>query len=84
MSALDDNGVQYLLALYQWKQRYDQNADLASSMTYRDAAFAYYSESQDILLQQCNELFDSKVKWRHAKCMKILYWLKNSEQLVIL
>ncbi|KAJ3225333.1 regulator of (H+)-ATPase in vacuolar membrane [Clydaea vesicula] len=81
--SLDENGVRYLLAMriYMFSVRSFPTMKVAELQT-RDIAWAFYSDSQDTLIDICNAANDNKLIWKSAKALGIGLWLKNSDSLV--
>ncbi len=55
-----------------------------SELETRDIAWAFYSNSQDTLLEICNSATDNKLVWKRARAMGVGLWLKSADALVSL
>jgi hypothetical protein len=51
-------------------------------LRYRDMIWAFFSESQEILLQACINASDGKMCWSDARALGIAVWLNSVESLV--
>lgn len=78
--SLDDNGVRYLLSAIMALKSADTNIDL--HVISRDIAWAFYSESQDVLLDIIGQSTNRKTIWSTAKALGVGWWIKNPETLV--
>jgi hypothetical protein len=78
---LDENGARYLiflkLAFYQAKM--GRGTKLLSS---KDISWAFYSDSQDLLVNLCTTQTNQKLLWSDAKNFGMGYWIKSLDTLV--
>jgi hypothetical protein len=51
-------------------------------LRYRDMIWAFFSESQEILLQACINASSGKMCWSDARALGIAVWLNSVESLV--
>jgi len=77
---LDENGMRYLIAmkLFTYSRRFtSQNAQL----NFRDITWAYYSESQDVLINFCKSSCGEKLLWKDFRALGLSFWIKNNATL---
>ncbi|KAJ3123058.1 regulator of (H+)-ATPase in vacuolar membrane [Nowakowskiella sp. JEL0407] len=81
--SLDENGARYLLAmrLFLFSQKVFPPYSRPTSLSTRDIAWAVYCESQDNLLDLCNQSFNGKMVWSDARALGMGYWITNVEVL---
>ncbi|TPX65121.1 hypothetical protein SpCBS45565_g05402 [Spizellomyces sp. 'palustris'] len=81
--SLDENGVRYVLALrlFLFSQKSFPSHLKPNGLMSRDITWAYFSDSQDILLDFINQSFNNKLIWRDAKALGIGFWLRNADTL---
>ena len=81
--SLDENGVRYLLAvrMLSFTSR-SLPKTISTDFSNRDIAWAFYSDSQDTLVDICNNSYDNKLTWKLAKSMGVGLWLRNIDTLV--
>ncbi|KAM0789088.1 hypothetical protein ACM66B_003147 [Microbotryomycetes sp. NB124-2] len=85
--SLDENGLRYLVSMRaHWAARAKQSEEEANSadnaaFRYRAATWAFFSEHQDVLLDECNRMCDAQLDWNTAKAFGLVLWLKNRESL---
>ncbi|KAJ3213069.1 regulator of (H+)-ATPase in vacuolar membrane [Dinochytrium kinnereticum] len=80
--SLDENGTRFVVAsqLFQFSENLEQKSKGLALLS-KDIAWAYFSESEDILLDFCNKECDNKMLWKDAQSMGIGLWLKSPETL---
>ncbi|KAI9202399.1 RAVE protein 1 C terminal-domain-containing protein [Polychytrium aggregatum] len=81
--SLDENGGRFLLFMKLWlfSQKSFPPAMRSMELSSRDVAWAYFSESQDLLIESCNAALGSKLNWKDARAFGMGYWIKNLESL---
>ncbi|KAJ3285428.1 regulator of (H+)-ATPase in vacuolar membrane, partial [Borealophlyctis nickersoniae] len=81
--SLDENGVRFVLfmRMFLFSQKAFPKVFKTESLTSRDIAWAFYSESQDILLDFANQAFNNKLMWKDARSLGMGFWLRNPETL---
>ncbi|RKO89844.1 RAVE protein 1 C terminal-domain-containing protein [Blyttiomyces helicus] len=81
--SLDENGVRYVLfmRLFLFSLKSFPPHLRQSKLTTRDIAWAFFSESQDILLDFCTSHFNSKMQWSDAASLGIGLWLRSPDAL---
>ncbi|KAJ3017210.1 regulator of (H+)-ATPase in vacuolar membrane [Thoreauomyces humboldtii] len=79
--SLDENGVRYVLfmRLFLFSQKSFPSMMKPVSLTSRDFAWGFFSDSQDMLLDFANQSFNNKVMWADAKALGMGYWLRNPD-----
>ncbi len=82
--SLDTNGARFILFtrlnLYLKKMSpQDPNAEL--TIPSQDLFWAYHSESQDILIDLCNQLSGEKMLYQQARGFGCFWWIRNLETL---
>lgn len=90
-SSLDENGARYFLALSMYTFYYRSEIPAASSsrliaegLGSRDIAWAFYSDSQDTLLNMCNqELTNNRMTWKTARDLGLGFWIKSPDVMVM-
>ena len=81
--SLDENGVRYLISMRMYVYSSKALGYMPKALESRDICWAYYSESQDILLDYALSSL-GKLTWKDARALGMGYWLKNPETLVSL
>ncbi|KAJ3321653.1 regulator of (H+)-ATPase in vacuolar membrane, partial [Gonapodya sp. JEL0774] len=80
---LDANGVRYVLFLrlflYSSKALPPQYRPL--ELQSREIAWAFYSDSQDVLIEFCSNAFGGRITWPNAKVLGMGYWIKSNDTL---
>jgi len=79
---LDENGMRYLIAmkLFIYSRRFiSPNAQL----NFRDITWAFYSESQDLLINFCKASCgdNNKFLWKDARALGLSLWIRNNNTL---
>jgi len=77
---LDENGMRYLIAmkLFTYSRRFiSPNAQL----NFRDIAWAYNSESQDVLINFCKVSCGERFLWKDARALGLSLWIRNNNTL---
>jgi len=77
---LDENGMRYLITmkLFTYSRRFiSQSAQL----NFRDITWAYYSESQDVLINFCKMSCGEKFLWKDARALGLSLWIRNNNTL---
>ncbi|BGO90977.1 hypothetical protein NBRC10512_002265 [Rhodotorula toruloides] len=91
--ALDDNGVRFLISMRSFFLYNTSPASPPSStpsgnqkptprLQYRDMVWAFHSENQDVLLEECTKASGGKLTWAAARTLGVALWLKSPEVLV--
>lgn len=75
--SLDENGSQYLLFFRQ----HNLNRNVPFVMTFREFAWAFHSNSQDILVDLVNRNSKGRLLWPQARESGMFAWLADSESL---
>ncbi|KAJ1550292.1 regulator of (H+)-ATPase in vacuolar membrane, partial [Nowakowskiella sp. JEL0078] len=81
--SLDENGARFLLAMrmFIFSQKNFPEESRPIELINRDISWAVYSESQDILIDYCNQSYDGKLLWSHARSLGFGYWITNLDSL---
>ena len=77
--SIDENGARYLLFFRQHALRREKPPP---DMSYREVAWAFHSDSQDILVDLVNANAKNRMMWPQAKESGIFMWLRDSDTLV--
>ncbi|KAI8818763.1 RAVE protein 1 C terminal-domain-containing protein [Fimicolochytrium jonesii] len=79
--SMDENGVRYMLfmRLFMFSQTSLPSQSKRTALTSRDIVWAFFSESQDSLLEVVTQACNNKVLWSDAKSLGLGYWLRNPE-----
>jgi len=94
--ALDANGLRYMISMrsfYIINQSLPAKVGLSNGtapkqsarrerLRYRDMIWAFFSESQDLLLSVSSDACGGKMTWPDAKAMGVAIWLGSVETLV--
>jgi len=94
--ALDANGLRYMISMqsfYIINQGVPSKDALSNGtapkqsarrerLRYRDMIWAFFSESQDLLLRESSDACGGKMTWSDAKAMGVAIWLGSVETLV--
>ena len=80
--SIDDNAARYLLFFRQHMLRRSQRFANKNMVSWREIAFAFHSESQDILTDQVSRLFSGKMRWKAARESGLFMWLSDSAAVV--
>ncbi|TGZ83117.1 WD40 repeat-like protein [Ascodesmis nigricans] len=75
--SLDENGSQYLLFFRQ----YTLHRNVPLEMTFREFAWAYHSNSQDILVDLVTRNSQGRILWPQARESGMFVWLADTESL---
>ncbi|THD00459.1 hypothetical protein EYZ11_000023 [Aspergillus tanneri] len=75
--SMDDNAARYLLFFRQHMLRRTQGVANKDTVSWREIAWAFYSGSQDILLDLVSRQFGGKMLWKSAKESGIFMWLSD-------
>jgi hypothetical protein len=68
-----------------YEERNPPSAPVAMArLRYRDNLWAFFSESQDILLTACHDACNGPMLWQDMRALGLALWLKSSETLVSL
>ncbi|KAJ3044683.1 regulator of (H+)-ATPase in vacuolar membrane, partial [Rhizophlyctis rosea] len=80
---LDENGVRYMIPLrmFLFSQKSFLSQQRPEKLTSRDTTWAFFSESQDILMEACTLAFNNKLVWRDARALGMGLWVRNPETL---
>lgn len=91
-NSLDSNGLRYLVSMRSFFIYNSISLPIASAaassaiaprLKFRDIAWAFHSESQDLLLDESVKACASgKLDWAGAKAMGIFMWIKSADILV--
>ncbi|KAG0233631.1 regulator of (H+)-ATPase in vacuolar membrane [Actinomortierella wolfii] len=81
---IDENGVRFMMFVRRFNHL---NYLLPPSqrplmLSYRDIAWAYHSESQDLLLEFCVNSLKGPMMWSDARTLGLFLWLRKKETIV--
>ncbi|CAK5264601.1 unnamed protein product [Mycena citricolor] len=85
--ALDSNGLRYLISMRSFYILNERTADSLGSLAprkrlrYRDMVWAFFSESQDLLLSASAAACNNKMCWADARALGVALWLNSVENL---
>jgi RAVE protein 1 C terminal len=77
----DDNGVRFLLPALMTLQVLESGE--YEEVNSRDATWAFFSDSQDTLLETISQSANGKMVWKRARALGFGWWIKNPETLVL-
>ena len=80
--SMDANAMRYLLFLRQYLLRKAQNLQTQAGITWREIAWAFHSDSQDILVDLVSRHYNGRILWSHAKESGIFMWMTDINALV--
>ncbi|HEY2592912.1 MAG TPA: hypothetical protein VGK33_03310, partial [Chloroflexota bacterium] len=80
--SLDGNGCRFLLFFRQHSQRERRHAADQAAMSWREIAWAFHSNSQDILADLVARHYQGRMLWRHARDSGMFMWLTDPNALV--
>ncbi|KAG0029994.1 regulator of (H+)-ATPase in vacuolar membrane [Podila clonocystis] len=82
--SVDDNGLRFLMFVHRFNYlSYILPPNQRPTMlSYRDIAWAYHSESQDLLLDFCSTSLKNPMTWSEAKSLGIFLWMRKKETMV--
>lgn len=79
--SMDENGARYLLFFrLSILRRIPPIQD--TGVTFREVAWAYHSESQDILVDFVNKAYGGRTTWPQMRASGMSLWLKDADALV--
>lgn len=82
--SMDDNAARYLLFFRQHMLRKGQAPFGRVEITWREIAWAFHSNSQEILVDLVSRQFQGKMLWEHAKESGMFMWITDLTALVSL
>ncbi|KAF9934084.1 regulator of (H+)-ATPase in vacuolar membrane [Mortierella alpina] len=82
--SIDDNGLRFLIFVRQFNYfSYILPPNQRPTMlSYSDIAWAYHSESQDLLLDFCSNSLKAPMKWSDAKSLGIFLWMRKKDTMI--
>ncbi|KAI4155167.1 MAG: hypothetical protein LQ340_001181 [Diploschistes diacapsis] len=75
--SMDENATRFLLFFRRYMLRRSQRHNDAFGITWREIAWAFHSNSQDILADQVSHHFQGRMLWEHAKESGIFMWMTD-------
>ncbi|PYH99699.1 WD repeat protein [Aspergillus ellipticus CBS 707.79] len=75
--SMDDNAARYLLFFRQHMLRRTQGVANKDTVSWREIVWAFYSGSQDILVDLVSRQFGGKMTWKSARESGMFMWLSN-------
>lgn len=78
--SLDDNATRFMLMFRQHVLRRGRGKD--ANLSWREINFAYYSGSQDMLLDMIARQHQGRILWKHARESGIFMWLTDINAIV--
>ncbi|KAL7747460.1 regulator of (H+)-ATPase in vacuolar membrane [Sorochytrium milnesiophthora] len=81
--SLDANGVRYVLFLriFLHLQKSPMPADRPEAMTSEGISWGFFSESQDVLVQNCVSQYENALTWPRARALGMGWWVHNLDTL---
>ena len=81
--AMDANAVRFVLSvrLFFFLQRSLPLPLQPKKLKSRDICWAYHSESQDLLVDFCNNIYGNKLTWKEARTLGMGFWIRNNDTL---
>ena len=80
--SMDDNAARYLLFFRQHMLRRSQGVANKDTVSWRETVWAFYSGSQDILVDLVSRQFSGKLTWKAARESGMFMWLSNAAAVV--
>jgi WD40 repeat protein len=87
--SLDANGMRYLTAMRTFFIHHSlqpggpvKRDGHGPRLRYRDMLWAFFSESQELLVQDCHRALGGKMTWPEARSLGLFLWLTSHEALV--
>ena len=79
--SLDANAARYLLFFRQQILRKSQGLEEQVNISWREIAWAFHSDSQDILIDLVSRSYQGKMLWEHARQSGMFMWLMDNNAL---
>ena len=80
--SMDENAMRYLLFFRQHMIRKGQAPTARVEITWREIIWAFYSGSQDILVDLVSRQFHGRMLWEHARESGMFMWMTDLTALV--
>ncbi|ERF76244.1 hypothetical protein EPUS_04321 [Endocarpon pusillum Z07020] len=79
--SMDENAARFLLFFRQHMLRRGRSPDALLGVSWREITWAFYSGSQDILIDLVSRSFHGKMLWEHARESGMFMWITDSTAL---
>ena len=79
--SMDDNAMRYLLLFQQFMLRKAQSPATNLDITWREIAWAFHSNSQDILVDLVSKQYQGRMLWKHARESGMFMWITEPSAL---
>lgn len=80
--SIDVNASRFLVFFRQHMLRTNKHTPEEVPLTWREMVWAFFSESQDILVDQVSRHFSGRMLWEHARQSGIFMWMTDLNSLV--
>ncbi|KAF9114391.1 regulator of (H+)-ATPase in vacuolar membrane [Mortierella sp. AM989] len=82
--SVDDNGLRFLISVrrFNYLSHILPPGQRPSTLSYRDIAWAYHSESQDLLLDFCSSSLKAPMTWVEAKSLGVFLWMRKKDTMI--
>ncbi|KAI8350525.1 RAVE protein 1 C terminal-domain-containing protein [Mortierella sp. GBAus27b] len=82
--SIDDSGLRFLISVrrFNYLSYILPPSQRQQMISYRDIAWAYHSESQDLLLNFCTESLKAPMTWTEAKSLGLFLWMRKKETML--
>ena len=80
--SMDENATRFLLFFRRYALRNPKLQGVQPGITWREIAWAFFSGSQDILVDLVSRHFHGKLMWEQAKKSGIFLWMTDINALV--
>ena len=80
--SLDQNGTRFLTLFKHFMTSQDRASKIMQTIGWREIAWAYHSQSQEILLDQVSRSYGGKMLWRSAREAGLFLWITDGAALV--
>ena len=80
--SMDENATRFLLFFRRYALRNPQVQDLQPGITWREIAWAFFSDSQEILVDLVSRHFQGRMLWEQARESGMFMWMTDIAALV--
>ena len=82
LRSLDQNGTRFLALFKHFMNSPNRMPENVSTISWREIAWAYHCQSQEILLDRVSQHYGGKVLWRSAREAGLFLWISDHTALV--
>ena len=80
--SLDQNGTRFLTLFRHFVNSQERVSEIVQTVPWREIAWAYHSQSQEILLDRVSRHYGGKMLWRSAREAGLFLWITDHAALV--